>query len=415
MSKNRDDKEKLNYTFSSIYYLQLIITLLVTGIYIIYAFFIESSYFQIEMIQLLYMISVAFDINWLFCGLQKFKFTVTRSGIIKILSLILIFLFVKDESDLNKYIFILAGTTLLNQMILWPFLKKEVKFVKVSKKDILKHLKPTLILFIPVLATSIYKTMDKIMIGNMSNMSEVGYYENAEKMLNIIMSVIGALGTVTLPQMTYLYSKNNKDEFKKIFEKSIMFIFFIVFPVMFGFWATADDLVNIYLGNGFSESAILLKLLSISLIFSTVAAIVRMQLLIPRSKDKEYIVSVILGAIINFFFNMMLIGKYKAIGATIGTILAEAIVCIVQCYYIRKEINIKKLISKTIPFIVKSLVMFIVVVTVGNFIEDPIYSLIIQILIGVLLYGILNFSFIKENITIFKYKKNKNIGEGKSK
>ena len=378
--------------------MQLIITLIVTGIYIIYAFFIESSYFQIEMIQLLYMISVAFDINWLFCGLQKFKFTVTRSGIIKILSLILIFLFVKDENDLYKYIFILAGTTLLNQLVLWPFLKKEVKFVKVNKKDIFKHLKPTLILFIPVLATSIYKTMDKIMIGNMSNMAEVGYYENAEKILNIIMSVISALGTVTLPQMTYLYSKNNKEEFNKIFEKSILFIFFIVFPVIFGFWTTADDLVSIYLSDGFSESALLLRLLSISLPFSTIASIVRMQLLIPRSKDKEYIVSVVLGAIINFIFNIFLIGRFKAAGATIGTILAEAVVCITQCYYIRKELPIKEYGRKIIPFIIKSILMFIVVMIVGRVINEQLVRLIVQGLVGVVIYALLNITFIKEQI-----------------
>ena len=305
------------------------------------------------MIQLIYLISVAFDINWLFCGLQKFKFTVTRSGIIKIVSLILIFLFVKDENDLNKYIFILAGTTLLNQLILWPFLKKEVKFVKVKSKNIIKHLKPTLILFIPVLATSIYKTMDKIMIGNMSNMSEVGYYENAEKMLNIIISVISALGTVTLPQMTYLYNNHNDDAFKRVFDKSLTFVIFMVLPVIFGFWATADDLVFIYLGNGFSESAILLRLLSISLIFSTIAQIVRMQLLIPRNKDKEYIISVILGALINFIFNFILIRKYEAIGATIGTILAETIVCILQCYYVRKDIPIKNISKKRLYLLLR--------------------------------------------------------------
>lgn len=398
----------MNYTFSSIYYLQLIITLIVTAIYIIYAFYIESSYFEIEMIQILYMTSVAFDINWLFCGLQKFKFTVTRSGIIKILSLILIFLFVKDENDLYKYIFILAVTTLLNQLVLWPFLKKEVKFVKVKIKDIFKHLKPTLILFIPVLATSIYKTMDKIMIGNLSNMSEVGYYENAEKMLNIILSVISALGTVTLPQMTYLYSKNNKEEFHKIFEKSILFIFFIIFPVIFGFWATADELVSVYLGDGFGESALLLKLLSISLVFSTIASIVRMQLLIPRSKDKEYIVSIVLGAIINFTFNIIFIKRFEAAGAAIGTILAEAVVCINECYYIRNEVSFKEYIRKILPFIIKSIIMFVIVIIVGKVIRNQLSRFIIQVLIGIIIYGLLNITFIKEQIKSFNFNKKQN-------
>lgn len=400
VSKVKDNKEKLNKTFSGIYYLQLIITLVVSIVYIGYIAIIDKKYFTIEIIQILYLISVAFDINWLFCGLQKFKMTVTRSVILKVLNLILILVFVKNEGDLNKYIFILAFMTLLNQLILWPFRKKEVRFIKVSKKEIFKHLKPTIILFIPVLASSIYKTMDKIMIGRMSDMSEVGYYENAEKMLNIILSVIGALGTVTLPQMTYLYSKNNLDECLRIFKKSILFILFIVFPVIFGFIATADMLVLVYLGKGFSESAILLKVLSISLVFSSVAAIIRMQLLIPRGKDKEYTISILIGAVVNFIFNLIFIRKYGALGATVGTIIAEFLVFLFQCIAIRNDVTLKEYLPSVINFFIKSLIMFIIVYMIGKVMEQSVLTLAIQVIVGVLTYGIFNFKYIKKQLNI---------------
>lgn len=401
VSKVRDDKEKLNRTFSSIYYLQLIVTLIVSIIYIIYVLLNSREYFTIQIIQVLYLVSVAFDINWLFCGLQKFKMTVTRSAILKILNLVLILIFVKDAEDLNKYIFILAFMTLLNQLILWPFRKKEVSFIRVSRKEIFKHLKPTIILFIPVLASSVYRTMDKIMIGKMANMSEVGYYENAEKMLNIVLSVINALGTVTLPQMTYLYSKENLEEFKRIFKKSILFVFFSVFPVIFGFLATADILVLLYLGEGFTESAVLLKVLSISLIFTSVASIIRMQLLIPRGKDKEYTTSILIGAIVNFIFNMIFIRRYGAIGATIGTILAEFLVCFFQCMAIRKDINLKEYLPSCLKFFITSLVMFIIVYFVGKNMEKTLLTLVIQVTLGVFIYCILNYKYIKSQIAMF--------------
>ena len=401
VSKVRDDKEKLNRTFSSIYYLQLIVTLIVSIIYIIYVLLNSREYFTIQIIHVLYLVSVAFDINWLFCGLQKFKMTVTRSAILKILNLVLILIFVKDTEDLNKYIFILAFMTLLNQLILWPFRKKEVSFIRVSRKEIFKHLKPTIILFIPVLASSVYRTMDKIMIGKMANMSEVGYYENAEKMLNIVLSVINALGTVTLPQMTYLYSKENLEEFKRIFKKSISFVFFSVFPVIFGFLATADILVLLYLGEGFTESAVLLKVLSISLIFTSVASIIRMQLLIPRGKDKEYTTSILIGAIVNFIFNMIFIRRYGAIGATIGTILAEFLVCFFQCMAIRKDINLKEYLPSCLKFFITSLVMFIIVYFVGKNMEKTLLTLVIQVTLGVFIYCILNYKYIKSQIAMF--------------
>lgn len=401
VSKNRDNKEKLNYTFSSIYYLQLMVTILVTIVYLIYIISFDNKYYNIAIIQMIYMISVAFDINWLFCGLQEFKITVTRSIFIKFITLVSILLFVKNENDTWKYTLILAVTTLINQVILWPFLKKEkIKFVKVKIKDIYKHLKPTLILFIPVLAVSVYRIMDKIMIGNMATVTEVGYYENSEKMLNIILSVVGALGTVTLPQMTYLYSNNRIDEYNKILDKSIKLIFFMVFPVIAGFILTGDSLVNIYLGSQFAKSAVLLKILSISLLFSPIAGIIRMQFLIPRNKDKEYIISVILGAITNFLLNLLLINRYQSIGASIATVMAEFVVFITQYIFVSKELQFKHLIKNISQFFITSIIMFIVTYIIGSFIENEIIKLIIQIAVGILTYVCLNLNYINSEINI---------------
>lgn len=403
VAKNKDNKEKINYTFSSIYYLQLIVTIITLGIYILYIIIFDNEYFKIEMIQVIYLISVAFDINWLFCGLQKFKITVTRSAIIKILTLGLILIFVKNENDLWKYTLILATTTLFNQIILWPFLKKEVRFVKVKFKDIINHLKPTLILFIPILAISVYRVMDKIMIGNMANVTEVGYYENAEKMLNIIMSIVAALGTVTLPQMTYLYNNNKIEEYNRILNKSIKLIFFMVLPIIAGFIVTGDSLVLIYLGEEFKKSSILLKILSISLLFSPIAGIIRMQFFIPRNKDKEYIISVVLGAITNFILNYILIVKYQAIGATIATVISELVVAYTQYIFIRKEINFKDYIIDIIDFAIKSGIMLVVVYFIGNIIENEIIKLIVQIIVGILLYGVFNLKYITSQIDISKF------------
>lgn len=407
VSKNRDDQSKLNKTFSSIYYLQLIITTIVITIYIIYLCFFNKQYQSIQLIQIIPLISVAFDINWFFCGMQEFKITVTRSAVIKLISFILIFIFIKTESDLWKYVLILASSTLLNQVILWPFLKGKVKFVQVGFKDIIKHMKPTLILFIPVIATSVYNIMDKIMVGNLTNVTEVGYYENAEKLLKVILSVISALCTVTMPQMTYLYKNKQYDEYYKVLNKSLTFTFFLIFPVIFGFLATADTLVKLYLGNGFMKSATLLKILCFSLLFSPITSIIRMQLLLPRSKDKENITSVVFGAIINLCLNFILIKKYAAIGASISTIIAELTVFCINLYYVKEEIQFKQKIYDIIPIFFKSLIMFIIVFIIGKFISYDLLKLTIQVITGISIYLILNIKYVKENVNIKSFFKKK--------
>ena len=227
IAKVRDDKEKLSKTFISIYLLQITTTCIAMLCYTFYLLFIVKENAEIAQIQIIYLISTAFDVNWFFFGIEKFKLTVTRNTIIKIISVVLIFLFVKSRDDLIMYTLIMSISTLVSQLVLWPYIIKNIKKTNVEGKDIIKHIKPCIILFIPVLSFSIYKIMDKIMLGNMISMSEVGFYENAEKIITAPTSIITALGTVMMPKISNLISKNDQDEVKRYMKSSIEFVCFI--------------------------------------------------------------------------------------------------------------------------------------------------------------------------------------------
>ena len=139
----------------------------------------------ISWILLLYVVSAALDINWFFWGLEEFKITVTRNTIIKIISVISIFIFVKTRSDLAIYTFIMASSTVLSQLLLFPYLAKRIKWYRPSLNEVLYHVKPNLILFIPIVAISLYKVMDKVMLGKLTSFDEVGFYEYSEKVIAI--------------------------------------------------------------------------------------------------------------------------------------------------------------------------------------------------------------------------------------
>lgn len=398
IAKCKDDKEKLSREFSSIYSLQIITSVLVILVYVIYISLFDNKYFTNALIQLIYLVSTCFDINWLFFGLEKFKLTVTRNTIIKILSAISIFIFVKDKNDLIVYTIIMAGTTLITQLSLWPFLRKEIKFIKPRFKDIVKHIKPNLILFIPVIAVSIYKVMDKIMLGNMSTMEDVGYYEYADRITNIPLTFITALGTVMLPRVSNLVSKGEKSKIKFYFDKSMQFVLFLSIAICFGLIVVAPEFVPIYLGEEFAQSGTIVQCLSFTIIFAACANVIRTQYLIPNEKDKSYIVSVSVGAIVNFVINMILIPKYQAVGAAIGTVFAEFSVMLVQIIAVIKEIDLKKYLKYFIRFIVSGLVMYILLISLDNLIFNKYILIAVQVLLGILVYFTLNYKFILENI-----------------
>ena len=223
----RDDKIKLSETFFNIYGLQLVTTAIMVILYLVYAMFLVSDNLDIVYTQLLFIISTMLDINWFFFGLEQFKLTVIRNMMIRILTVLSVFIFVKNSNDLWIYTLILALGTLLSQMMLWPFMKRYIIWIKPNFKGIYSHLRPNLFLFIPVLAISIYKIMDKIMLGTLTTTLQVGYYENSEKIINIPTNIIASLGVVMLPRMTNLIATGANESFKKYIEVSLKFVMFI--------------------------------------------------------------------------------------------------------------------------------------------------------------------------------------------
>lgn len=386
IAKNRDVKETLSRNFWNIYILQLVTSLLIISLYLLYILIFVEEFFWIATIQSLLLISAAMDITWFFFGLEKFKITIVRNIIIRVLSVLLIFVFVNDKSDLWIYTLIMAGGTFLTQLSLWPLLKKDVYFIMPTINVMKDHFKSNLILFIPVLAISIYKIMDKIMLGNMADISQVGFYENTEKIINIPMGVIIAVGSVMLPRMSNMAAKGEIKKSKSYIETSMFFIIIISSGMTFGIAGVAEVFAPIFFGEEFSETGILIILISPIILFISWANVIRTQYLIPNNRDKTYISSVVIGAFVNFTINIALIPKYGALGAVIGTVAAELSVALIQTLMIKRELEVTKYFKRGIPFLIYGLLMFICIKSVELLTLNNYYILIIQLISGALIY-----------------------------
>lgn len=407
IAKVRDDKEKLSKTFWSIYAVQIAMGIIMLSLYLVYVALFGSEHRTIALLQSLFIVSAMLDINWLFFGLEEFKKTITRNSVIKICSVILIFMFVRDSADVWKYTLIMSGMTCASQLLLWGFARKKIKFVYLKMRDIKAHIKPNLALFIPVIAISIYKIMDKIMIGAMSTISEVGYYENAEKITQVPLAFISALGTVMLPRMSNIIAKGNTQQAKEYISKSVEFATFLSLAMAAGLIAIGNNFAPLFFGEGFQKSGILIMLLSVTIPFISFANVVRTQHLIPREKDRIYIVSVIMGAITNLVMNFIFIPHYESIGACFGTIAAEFIVMAYQAFAIREELPIGQYIKNSFPFFIKAVIMCGIIYLL-NFVDiNPYIRLIAQILAGIAIYGLLNFHFLSSVINFKKFKSSK--------
>lgn len=248
------------------------------------------------------------------------------------MSLFGIFLFVKCSDDLWIYTILLNGGQFIGCATMWASLNKYIYFVKPSLKGIKKHIVPNIKLFIPVIAISVYKTMDKIMLGSISTNSQVGFYTNAESLINAPMGFIVAVGTVMLPRITNLLKNDEIEKSKIYFKKSLKLTMCFSCAVAFGLIAVAPTFVPLYYGNGFEDCIFLIQGQAIVMLFLAWANVIRTQFLLPHQHDKQYIYSIIIGACVNVILNLVLIPNYAAAGALIATIFAEGTVCVIQSF-----------------------------------------------------------------------------------
>ena len=404
--------EKLSKTFWEIVILRFI-TMAISMI-IFYFTFVNGEQYQVYYkIILLELLANCFDISWFFQGLEEFKKTVTRNIIVKLISVISIFTFVKNSYDLGIYFWIYVLSTLIGNLSLWAYLPKYLRKIKIKQLNIVQHIKSTIGLFIPQIAVQVYTVLDKTMIGAIiSDKSEVGYYEQSQKIVKILLTVITSLGTVMLPRIANTFASGEKEKVTNYMKKSFNMVFLLAFPMIFGVIAVSKAFVPVFFGQGYDEVAILMSIISPILLLIGLSNVTGTQYLLPTKRQKEYTISVVCGAIINFIMNACLIWKIGAIGASIGTVIAELSVTLIQMYFVRKDFNLKEIFKLAKNYLLSSIVMFIVCVFIGRSINSNLVSTIVQVIIGGLTYGIclliLKDTFIVEMLDRIKNKIRRN-------
>ena len=381
----RGKGKDISKEFWSIYLFQLMMGIVVNALYLVYCFTLAAS-LKISLLILLYLISVGIDITWFFWGLENFKLTVTRDFFVKILTTIGIFVFVKNTDDVWKYTLILSGGSFLSQALLWKNLRQYIRWSKPTWREIVQHIKPNLILFVPSVAVSFYKIMDKIMLGLMTSTIEVGFYQSSEKLIQVPMALVTALGTVMQPRMSNLIStKANKDYLASVMEKSIALALFLSTSIGFGIMTVADEFVPIFYGEGFEKCSRLLMVLLPSCIFLSFTNVFKSQYMIPNRLDKEYTIALFTGAIVNLIFNSILIVRMASVGAAWGTLMAEISVAVVITVMISRSVHVWRYYKVAMPFVISGLVMFILCRGL-SFHLDAVMELLIKIALGAVIY-----------------------------
>ena len=289
------------------------------------------------------LIATSLNISWFFIGLEKVGYTVLRNAICKIIGVVCLFLFVKDKGDLGIYIWINSIILLLGNLSMWTYIPKLVDRIPLKKLLFRKHLRETLTYFVITISISLYTVLDKILIGYITNdNSQNGYYEQANKIITLIknMSFV-ALNGIMSARLSFLFAQNKKDEIKIRIKRSIDFNFLLVFFFIFVICSVANNFVPIFFGSGYNPVVSILCLMTPLLFFISISTTLGSHYYIPSNQIKKCTYITVVGSILNLFVNILLIPKFAAIGAVIGSIIGEGFIAVVYVIKAKAVIDYK--------------------------------------------------------------------------
>lgn len=335
----RDDREELSKVFQEL----LIISLLMCTLSYI-SFFLSLVFIpKFRKDSLLFVITGSsiflntIGVEWLYKGLEQYSYITLRSLLFKIIGIIAMFALVHNSSDYIIYGAITVVASYASYLMNFAYLRKFVDLKPIRNLNFRRHLRPVFEFFAMSCATTIYTNLDTVMLAFMVGDEAVGYYSAAVKIKGVLVGVVTSLGTVLLPRASYYIENGKNNEFKSIASKALKFVLLVSTPLMIYFTIFAREGIYFLSGSSFENSIIPMMVIMPTILFIGFSNIMGIQMLIPLGKEKNVLYSEIVGAIIDLVINIVLIPRCGVIGAAIGTLVAEFMVCIVQ-YCSMKEI-----------------------------------------------------------------------------
>ena len=308
------------------------------------------------------ILSVGIDISWFFQGMESFGVIALTNCAAKVLSIALIFLCVKSSEHLTLYVAIYCGTILLGFLCQWLFLPRCLAGgIRPAFSNEKLHVKIALGLFVAQVAVQIYTVLDKTMIGLITRSElENGYYEQAQKLIRILVAVSTSVSTVMASRIASLWAERKREEIRELLGLSFRIVCCISLPVCCVIQLCVERFVPWFYGPGYDSVGPLLRALSLQPFIIGCSSVVGMQFFVPTGREKYLTLSVAAGSLVNLALNFLFISRWQALGAAAASVLAEITVTGIQFYLARGELNLKKLPGMALHYLLLCLPMLAV-------------------------------------------------------
>ena len=340
IARNRSDVVQMNRTAMEILLLHSMLTLVGYAIVAILCLTVPQIQVNIPLFLILSLtiFFTAIGCEWFYQGIEDFKYITIRGLIIKTISVVLLFIFVKSKTDLLYYgcytVFGVLGGNIFNFFRLRKYIHREN--IIFSELHIKRHIKPVLKVFSFSVVTSIYLQLNTVLLGFLKNALAVGYFAAATKVMQMLLTMSACLGSVMMPRASHLIAENKEDEFNRLIQKSYDFTLAIALPMTIGLIFCAPSLITALCGVKFEHSILPSQIIAPIILMVAISNVFGIQVLFPKGKINIVTLCCGIGAVADLILNLCLIPFFSYIGTSIAYLGAE-VATTVSMYFIGRR------------------------------------------------------------------------------
>ena len=385
VSRVRDDTAAVARLFAELSLLRAGATLLTGGAYLCLCFWVEG--WQVFAATGLLILATGLDLTWLFQALERFDTLLYRHLAVKLLVVALVFALVRDDGDVAVYALIQTGGTLLSNLLLWPRLRPLWGRWGDGLRP-WRHLRPSLVYFVPAVATSVYTVLDKTMLGALTgNMTQSGYYESAHKIVRLLMAVIVSLNVVVGVRTSYLFGQRREEEAREHLLNTYRFMCALAFPLWGGLAAVADGFAVVFFGAEFAATGRLLRWFAPLLFIIGPSNVLGSLYLTPAGYRRRSNRAIVAGAVVNLVLNAILIPRCGGEGAVAASLAAETVISALYLRFSHRFAAAGRLLGIACRYAVYAALMLVPVQALARRMPLSWSALLLQTAVGVAVYG----------------------------
>lgn len=406
IAQNSTNPEKRNMVFNSLVSLHIIMSVVVLVAYFTCIYMVPS----LSADKKLYwvgggkIIANIFLVEWLFQGMQDFRYVTIRSLLVRSLYVISVFLLVKKADDYDTFFYISIGQVILNAIVNWNYARRYIKF-RLSLRSIGTYLYPVFSMGINNILLSIYTTFNVLYLGFACDKESVGYFTAAVKLYTLFISVITAYNSVFVPYLNTLYANKELGKFIDYVTKSVKVISLVSVPFVISCITLAPEIIRIIAGAGYGRSVLPFRIITIQILFVGLTQVFENQVLLSFNKLKEILVATSSTTVMSVLIIVLFVKKYAEIAAAVAVAVPHFFELIVLFYFSKKTIPIKFPAKSILINVIACLPIIPAVYYLRQFLTNNMLVICISGVGFILYYFVIQYLVIKDPYVVTQYNK----------